>query len=187
MYQLNRKRIVALVTFGATTWVAALVFGQTIVLLTGIPASSALLNGFIVPFFLVLGSCALRTKWSITISFTVYGILSIPVLLLGPPGVHKVFVALLAGTLTDVLINMLDRFKKIVYPIAFGVWGAMLAVLARVLYEILPLPGKEKFLAAFVTLTVVFVVEAIIGSSVASWMWNKRNLDGHPYILRLRS
>ena len=194
MQSLTKKSVFALATFGAATWVAAMVTGQLVIFLTGIPASSGLVNGFVVPFLLVLGALALKTRWSVTISFTVYGILSIPVLLLGPPGVHKIIVAFIAGFMTDIFIiildNIMDKYKRkyiITYAFSFGIWGFLLTALARLAYAILPLPGKEKFLSAFWVLAIIFVIEAVMGSWFASYLWAKRNMDKHPLIERLRN
>lgn len=194
MQSLTKKSVFALATFGAATWVAAMVTGQLVIFLTGIPASSGLVNGFVVPFLLVLGALALKTRWSVTISFTVYGILSIPVLLLGPPGVHKIIVAFIAGFMTDIFIiildNIMDKYKRkyiITYALSFGIWGFLLTALARLAYAILPLPGKEKFLSAFWVLAIIFVIEAVMGSLLASILWAKRNMDEHPLIERLRN
>lgn len=187
--QLSGKLLIALVTIGVATWVAAMSLGHFVVLLSGIPASSGLLNGLVVPFLLVLGARAMPTKWSVTIPFLVYGALSIPVLLLGPPGPHKILVALIAGIFTDISLRILEKLpnKHLSYMVAFSIWGVLLALLARLAYHFLALPGKDKFIEAFWTLTAIFVVEAAIGSFLASRIFDKYRLDIHPVVQRIRS
>ena len=179
----HSKVLLALITVGVATWVAAMSSGHFVVLLSGIPASSGLLNGFLVPFLLVLGSRAIPTKWSITIAFTVYGALSIPVLLLGPPGIQKLFVAFFAGLIADLLLRLFSKLPKhLAYLLAFSFWGASLAFLARIAFYFLDLPGKEKFLGAFWAMTVVFVVGAALGSYFASVLFDKKNIGDYPIV-----
>lgn len=186
--KLSGKSIIALVTIGVATWVAAMSLGHFVVLLSGIPASSGLLNGLVVPFLLVLGARAIPTNWSVTIPFLVYGALSIPVLLLGPPGLHKILVALVAGVATDILLRITEKLPKhLAYMVAFSIWGALLAGLARLAYHFLALPGKDKFIEMFWTLAIFFVVEAAIGSFLASRIFDKYSLDIHPVVQRIRS
>ena len=71
------------------------------------------------------------------------------------------------------------------YSIAFAVWGALLAFLARVLYEIMELPGKEKFLELFWVMVVAFVVEAVIGGYMAVKVYQKSSFSKSPLIKRL--
>jgi hypothetical protein len=175
------------VTLGAATWVAAMASGQLIVLATGVPASSAALNGFVVPFLLVFGVEAIpAARWRMTIAFGVYGVLAIPTVLLGPPGPHKILVALAAGILTDMVLHGMRRFSPYFRnAVAFALWGALLALLARVFYALLPLPGKEKFLDAFVALTIVFVVLSVIGSAVGTFVFRKSRLADNPLVRRI--
>lgn len=184
------KETLALALFGAATWVAAMLSGQLIVLATGVPASSGLLNGFVVPFLLVLGLRALPHSWHLTVAFTVYGALAIPTVLLGPPGVHKVAVALVAGIAADLLIRVTKgKLHHSAYVLSLAVWGLLLVVMARYAFEIeaLQLPGKEKFIKAFPVLAAVFVLEAVAGAFVASKVFDGRRLADRPAIERLRS
>lgn len=188
---MSRLRVIlSLAAIGTATWVAAMLSGQLVVLASGVPASSAVLNGLVVPFLLVLGVRTVQYPWSVTISFTTYGILSIPFLLLGPPGIHKPFVALVAGVGTDLVLMATRRhMKHAAYVLAFAFWGLLLAGLARMAYEVeaLHLPEKEKFVAAFPALTVIFIAEAALASLVASILFSKRRLDEHPSVKRLRA
>ncbi len=177
----------ALITVGVATWVAAMASGQFIVLLTNVPASSAIVTGFLVPFLLVLGARAVPTNWSVTVAFTTYGILSIPFVLLGPPGVHKIVVALIAGVAADVIIRLLQkRMEHGKFVIAFSAWALLLAALAWVFFSILDLPGRDKFMQAFPVLTAVFVITAIIGSLTASTTFKRMKLADRPLIKRLQ-
>jgi len=186
---MNSRNLLWLITVGIATWVVAASTGQLIVFATGVPASSSLLNGFIVPFLLVFGVLPSKSKFPITVAFTIYGILATFTVLLGPPGIHKFFVALVAGLTTDLLILLLYKKLKInkalSYCIAFAIWGSLLAVLARVAYEIIELPGKESFLELFWVMVVVFVVEAAIAGIVAVKIYDKSNFAQNPLIKRL--
>lgn len=186
---MNRRNLLWLVTVGVATWVVAASTGQLIVFATGVNASSSLLNGFLVPFLLIFGILPSKSKFPVTIAFTVYGILATFTVLLGPPGLQKVPVALVAGLVADLLIWLLHKKLKMkeswAYCIAFAVWGSLLAVLARVLYEIMELPGKEKFLELFWVMVVVFVVEAAIAGIVAVVIYRKSKFAQNPLIKRL--
>jgi hypothetical protein len=187
--KMNSKNLLWLITVGVATWVVAASTGQLIVFATGVPASSSLLNGFIVPFLLVFGVLPSKSKFPVTIAFTIYGILATFTVLLGPPGPHKILVALVAGLITDLLILLLYKKlkmnKALSYCIAFAVWGSLLAVLARVAYEIIELPGKESFLELFWVMVIVFVVEAAIAGIVAVKIYDKSRFAQNPLIKRL--
>lgn len=186
---MKSKNILWLVTVGVVTWIVAASTGQLIVFVTGINASSSLLNGFTVPFLLVFGTMASKFKFPITVAFTTYGFLATFTLLLGPPGIQKIPVAFVSGLVTDLLVLLL--YKKLrwndalSYSIAFGVWGALLAFLARVLYEIMVLPGKEQFLELFWVMVVAFVVEAVIGGFLAVKVYRKSRFSQSSLVKRL--
>jgi hypothetical protein len=186
---MNGKNLLWLLTVGVATWVVAASTGQLIVFATGVPASSSLLNGFLVPFCLVFGVLPSKSKFPVTIAFTVYGILATFTVLLGPPGPQKIPVALVAGLVTDLLIFLLRGQLKMrdtfAYCIAFAVWGSLLAVLARVVFELLDLPGKEQFLALFLVMVVAFVVEAAVAGFVAVKVYRKSKFSQNPLIKRL--
>lgn len=186
---MNSKNLLWLITVGVATWVVAASTGQLIVFATGVNASSSLLNGFLVPFILVFGVLPSKSKFPVTIAFTVYGALATFTVLLGPPGIQKIPVALVAGLLTDLLICLLHNRLKMkeawAYSIAFAVWGSLLAFLARILYEIMELPGKEKFLELFWIMVVVFVVEAAIAGFIATKVYRKSKFAKNPLIKRL--
>ncbi len=186
---MKSKNILWLITVGVATWVVAAATGQLIVFATGVNASSALLNGFIVPFLLVFGVLPSKTKFPITVAFTIYGILATFTVLLGPPGLQKIPVAIIAGFITDLVILLLYKTfkwnKALSYSIAFGIWGALLALLARILYEIMELPGKEKFLELFWIMVIVFVVEAFVAGFVAVKIYHKSKFSQNPLIQQL--
>lgn len=187
---MKSKIILWLVTVGVATWIVAASTGQLIVFATGVNASSSLLNGFTVPFLLVFGvMVSKKCKFPVTIAFTTYGILATFTVLLGPPGIQKIPVAFIAGLVTDLLILLLNKKLKLneawAYAIAFAVWGGLLAFLARVLYEIMELPGKEQFLELFWVMVVAFVVEAVIGAFVAVKVFRKSRFSQSQLIKRL--
>ena len=186
---MKSKQILWLVTVGIATWIVAASTGQLIVFATGVNASSSLLNGFTVPFLLVFGVLASKSKFPITIAFTVYGILATFTVLLGPPGVQKIPVAFLAGLIADLLVLLFyKKFKwneALSYALAFAAWGAALAVLARVLYEVMDLPGKEQFLKLFWVMVIAFVVEAVIGSFLAVKVYRKSRFAQSQLVKRL--
>lgn len=186
---MKSKNVLWLVTVGVATWIVAASTGQLIVFATGVNASSSLLNGFTVPFLLVFGVLASKFKFPVTIAFTTYGILATFTVLLGPPGIQKIPVAFLAGLVTDLLILLLHNKLKWneawSYAIAFAVWGGLLAFLARVLYEIMELPGKEQFLELFWVMVVAFVIEAVIGAFVAVKVFRKSRFSQSQMIKRL--
>jgi hypothetical protein len=140
---------------------------------------------------LVFGALIAKSKFNITIAFTVYGALATFTLLLGPPGVQKIPVAFIAGILTDLAFLLFYKILKIrkswSYCFAFSIWGGLLAVLARILYEVMELPGKEKFLELFVVMVVIFVIEAAIASFFAVKIYEKRKMDEHPLVKRLNT
>jgi len=184
------KAVLALALFGAATWVAAMLSGQLIVLATGVPASSGILNGFVVPFLLVLGLRAVPHSWHVTLAFTVYGALAIPTVLLGPPGVHKLAVAFVAGVGADLVIRVIKgKLHHFSYILSFAVWALLLVVMARLAFDVdaLQLPGKEKFVEAFPVMAAVFIVEAAIGAFLASNVFDRRSLAEHPSVERLQA
>jgi len=178
----------SLITVGIATWISAMLTGQFIVLLTNIPASSAILTGFIVPFLLIFGAKVVNHKWSITIAFVTYGIIAIPTVLLGPPGIHKVFIALLGGIVADITIQLLKPlFKHLSYSIAMSLWGLTLALLTWLAFSFIDLPGKEMFMKAFPILTVIFTVTAFIGAYVSSITFDKMNITNSNLYKRIHN
>lgn len=113
---MTRWTTLKLVVIGglAAFMTVAMIIGATITAVTGQIALGGLINGFITPIITVLCLFLIENFGSASLLFFVFGILTIPLPLAGPPGWFiKVPIRFIGGVIADLLYILLRRNKII--------------------------------------------------------------------------
>lgn len=145
------KEYLYLGVMGAVSFVLAFVLGSAVNIATGIPLTGGIVNGIIVGVMLTVGIKGVDKFGAGTVLWTIFSILAIPTATLGPPGVYKPVVGVLAGLTWDSIISLFKR-RKLGYILggAIGsiviIWGVFFAA------TLLGLPAAEKLRGALVFL-----------------------------------
>ena len=148
---------------GAVALAGALVLGSGLTLATGIPIMSAIANGVFVCFVLTIGASISRAFGSVTLMMFVYGLFATFSVLLGPPGLQKIPVAIAMGLAWDVLVFGLGHrwWTHTLSAIAFmliGVYGVYATMV------IIGLPAAEKLAKALPFISTVSAVSGAVGA-----------------------
>jgi hypothetical protein len=148
---ITTKEYVYLGVIGALSFVLAFVLGNAVNIATGIPLTGGIINGIIVGMMLTIGIKAVDKFGAGTILWTIFAILAIPTVTLGPPGVYKIAVGVIGGLTWDVIISIFKR-SNLGYILggAIGsiviIWGVFFAA------TFLGLPSAEKLRDALIFL-----------------------------------
>ena len=95
--------------FGFMGAVIAIVLGSLITLTTGIPLAGGIVNGIATAGFLTIGLLATSFTGSATLMWIAFSLLTTFTTTLGPPGVYKVVIGLVAGLLWDLIYFVLRQ------------------------------------------------------------------------------
>lgn len=173
---MDSKKIKALVVsggFGALLFVVNFVFGATITYLTAFPGGSIIFTGFFIPFVFTIASLITKRFGTTTIIYGIYGLFSIPTVLLGPPGIYKVPLAILIGLSFDILLSLFKR-KTYAFYIAQVGYSASLMFFLFGAMKLLNLPGVEEVQKALIPGMAVVLVLGFIGIAVGTVFFNKQ-------------
>ncbi|MBU4288678.1 MAG: hypothetical protein KKI12_10970 [Proteobacteria bacterium] len=107
---MHAKQFVIII--GLCAFVIAFALGSIVTLTTGIPLAGGLLNGILVAMVLTIGMLASPFRWSGTLMWIVFSIPAIPTTTLGPPGLYKIVIAIVAGLIWDVCYQFIFSRKK---------------------------------------------------------------------------
>ena len=108
-----------------------------------------------------------------TLIFGIYGLLSIPTVLLGPPGIYKFPLGILIGLSFDLLISLFKRKTFSFYIAQVGYSAALMFFLFGAM-KLLNLPGVEKVQKALIPGMAVVLVLGFVGIFVGTVFFNKR-------------
>lgn len=152
----------------ATTTAGLLIllnFGAGILAGVSVPGASGVITGFTVPFFLVLLDRTTQRFGMITVAWTIYSTIAIPMHLMGPPNVFKPLFGLLIGLAFDIPITLLKR-KDHSYFVGLVSYTLSIVGMAYVAFAWLNLPGSENAFRFIWAIALVFALEG----TVSVWM-----------------
>jgi hypothetical protein len=159
--------------FGALVFVAVFILGSGVLLVTGIPATGGLVNMLVAIFLAVVGAKIIDKFGTITVMLTVTGIISIPTLSFGPPGLHKIPMMFLVGLIIDLVASVLKRENK-GYIIGGSIAGFLAPIFIYSTLILLGLPGAEKLEPLLIPLMLVYAVLGLIGAYLGVTTYDKK-------------
>lgn len=159
--------------FGGMLFAINLSLGAGLTYATGNPGFSGLITGLTTSFVLYMLMSTTKKFGAITIAFTLYCLLAIPTVLMGPPGVYKIFVGFICGLTFDCILYV---FRYKFYSFLLGFLGYVLVMLAGIYlaYSYLNLPQLERFKSLMFVLATVFTVEGWLAAFLSKIAFEKR-------------
>ena len=170
---MNRRQYVFFGAMAAIGFVVAFVIGTGVIALTGIPMTGGLVSGIFFFCLFVIGVRSVPKFGSATIIILLSSILMIPTTIFGPPGIYKVFLALIVGFIFDGIILL---FKKSDWGYIIGVVITGQAIVLSVFFAaiILGLPGADKMKDALVILLTPQLVIDFLAGYLGIKIYNKK-------------
>lgn len=173
----TKRQIFASVGFGVSAFVVAVVLGSVITVSTGIPLAGGLLNGILTTILLTVGLLATRFFGAATVMWLVFSTLAVWTTTLGPPGVYKIAIGLLAGVLWDVVYSLLRKSRAGLYLGAIvGAASIMLSIIAALSFGFGkdPVAALEKYEQAFWVLMAINMIVTVSGVYLGEVVYNGR-------------
>jgi hypothetical protein len=167
------KQYMFLGAMGAISFVLAWVLGSAVNVATGTPLMGGILNGLIVGVVLTIALKVVEKFWAATILWLIFGILAIPTITLGPPGIYKIIVGLVVGFVWDIILWISKRSNA-----GYIIGGAsmsitsMLGVLAFMI--LLGLPGLEKLQSIIAYLLVFYAILGAISVYIGILIYQRK-------------
>lgn len=175
---MTRKSIFTFVTFGVIAFVIAVGLGSILTMTTGIPLIGGLLNGVFTGIVLTVGLKSRRYFLGATIMWLAFALLASITTTLGPPGIYKVAIGLIAGLLWDCFYSWIGKYKN---------WGLILGGLlgsASIMFSMVfflrlgfgkdVVLALEKYENQFLLILTMNLVITFVGIILGMQLYNKR-------------
>ena len=170
------KDLVVCALFGAALFLLLFILGTALITITGIPASGGILNLLIATLITTIGVKIVNKFGTASIMLTLTGILAVPTLTFGPPGIYKIVILFFTGFIFDVILLTLKK-SKISYTLAGLVVGMNAPILIYVCLILFGLPGADKLHPMLVIFSVVYAILGSIGAYLGLWLFDKKLKD----------
>ena len=167
----SHERFVFAALVGVALWLVN--FAQAHVLTLVNPALPAVLAGFTTPFFLAVSYIVTKRRFAITTTYVVFAGVASFNMVMGPPGVHKLLLALLSAGAYDIALILFPGTKNWRMFPAFAIYTAVSLATYVGAFVVLNLPGKDKLLTGLAAFAVIFFVEGLISTGVAILFYRK--------------
>lgn len=167
----------ATVAFGLAAFLIAFTLGTALTAGTGIPLLGGLLNGILVSMVLTIGIVSINKFGTSTIMWLVLSVCAIPTTTLGPQGVYKVVIAIIAGAIWDFIYFGFKRKRFFLY---FGALVAALAIMGLLIAALSFGFGNNaaealaKYKKALLVIIVINIIVTLSGVSLGDYLYRKR-------------
>ena len=171
------RQIFQSVGFGVVSFIIAFSLGTVLTLSTGVPLAGGLLNGVLTAMVLTIGLKSTRFFGSASLMWLVFSGLAIMTTTLGPPGVYKVVVGLVAGLLWDAFYA---GFKYKRWALYVGGLVGSLSIMLTLIgalslgFGVNAEQALERYMGAIVVLLVINVTVTAIGIWLGDYLHRTR-------------
>ncbi len=173
-----RKSIFTFVSFGVIAFVIAVGLGSILTMTTGIPLIGGLLNGVFTGIVLTVGLKSRKFLFGATTMWITFSLLASITTTLGPPGIYKVAIGLLAGLLWDCFYSWLSKYKNWGLIVG-GLLGSASIMFSLVIFLRLgfgkdAVQALEKYESQFLLILMMNLVITLIGIIIGMRLYDKR-------------
>lgn len=179
MSKLTTRELVITALTGAATFATASVISGVLNAVTGTPLIGGLIVNLFVAALFTAGLFVVEKPGFVTAWILIHTALSIPTNNFGPPGAYKVFLGVAIGVIIDIVVYYASYQKRWVYGITGVGFGAVVPGLWLVL-SWLGMPAADSLAGLVIPLTVVYVVEGVIGAWLGRQLYLR--IKDKPYL-----
>jgi hypothetical protein len=172
-----KRKIFLSVAFGVVAFIIAWALGTVLNVATGIPLVGGLLNGVLTAMVLVIGMLATRYFGSSTIMWIVFALMASITTTLGPPGIYKVIIGLIAGIIWD----------SVYYVSGYRKWGLYLGGIlgsASIMFSLVgaltlgfgenAAAALERYQSAFIMILGMNLIVTFVGLFLGKMVYDTR-------------
>lgn len=174
----NVTRLIAAGSLGVVYLILSLSGGifQTFV---GIPGAAGFIMGFLGALLLAFCCLSINQFGAATLMTFVYGVLAIPLPVLGTPGFFpKIAMAVLAGLAADSVYHLLRKNEKVAAMIVGAVAESVITGLFFGLGLLFNMPGIEKALKFALSGSIVIFVLGLFGGYIGYLIFDRLRNTG---------
>jgi hypothetical protein len=149
--------------FGAISFVIMWGLGSILLMTTGLPLIGGLFSSIANAFTLIIGVCLVNRIGAATIISLTLGILTVPTLILGPPGIYKIPLTLLLGITFEVL-SMAVGYRKKILPILVAITFTISVPIEYFIFRTLGFPAADKLKNILEWVMLIYFFNSLLGS-----------------------
>lgn len=163
--------------YGIVSFVVAFILGSALTVTTGIPLVGGLLNGILTAMVLTIGLITTQFFGAATIMWITFSLLASITTTLGPPGLYKILIGIIAGLIWDTLYNIFNKNRIGLY--LGGLIGSASIMLTLVLALKMGLgrnavEALSKYESAFYILIIINLIVTLIGIYLGELTYKNR-------------
>jgi len=167
----------AIVGFGFCAFLVAFVLGSVLTMTTGIPLLGGLINGVFVAMILTVGLLSIQRFGTATSMWFVFSLFCIFTTTLGPPGIYKVVIGLVAGFIWDIVYFGTRRSTVGLYLGAIlGAISIMVLLIFALKLGLVANPGEtlRKYVNAIYAIVTINVIVTFLGVLLGHQLFRNR-------------
>lgn len=166
------KELVIPAGFGALIFFVQLAVSTAIVTVTGIPGTGAVVIGVLLGYIVAIMGMLIRKSGVFIVAFAVFSVLSVPTIVMGPPGFYKLAMIATAIPIEACLLIFRSRKAGLYFGITTGLTLAMIAF--YYILSAMGFPAAERLGKYLFWIIAVLVMETISGMWLGIMTYEKK-------------
>lgn len=173
LQRFSTKQLIFLALIGAILFIMDLVISTVIDAVTGMQGAGYLVIGIFFIMIAVIGGLIIPKFGVFALMALIYALLAIPTNVFGPPGILKVPIAFIVGLIIDLIIYSF-KYKKSGYYLGAIIGNVLSLILFVWTFLLLGLPGIESLMPYLWSFSILYGIEAVIGTWLGYIIFNKK-------------
>jgi hypothetical protein len=167
------KELIFIALVAAFMFLVDLLIVAPINTITGVHGMGFLIDVLLINALVTIAALILKRFFSVTIIYTLFGLLVIPTAIMGPPTPYKVILGLIIGLVAD-LIVCIFRYKRIGFLLGVAIANAISYPVGYFLALLLGIPGTEELGRVVWFLTIAVLLLGILGDWIGIKLYEKK-------------
>jgi len=166
------KEIILIAVLAAFMFIIDFFIVAPINTITGVHGMGFLIDVIFINAIVTIFALITRKFFSVTILYTLFGLLVIPTSIMGPPTPFKIILGFIIGITADLII-WISKYKTIGFVFGVAVANALSYPIGLLFAILLGLPGVEALRDAILFLTIGVLLLGILGDIFGVWIFKK--------------
>jgi hypothetical protein len=166
------KDIILIVLLAVFMFIVDLLIVAPINTISGVHGMGFLIDVIFINALVTVSAIILKRFFSMTLLSTLYGVLVIPTMIMGPPTPFKVILGVMIGITADIVI-WIFRYKKIGFILGVAIANAISYPVGYYIGLLLGVPGTEELGKVVWFLTLAVLLLGILGDWLGILLYNR--------------
>lgn len=168
----NLKNLILIALLAAFMFIVDMFIVAPINTLSGVHGMGFLVDVIFINALVTMFALILRRFFSVTLLYTLFGLLVIPTSIMGPPTPFKILLGFIIGISADIII-FLFKYKKIGFILGVAIANALSYPIGYLASLALGIPGSDELGKVVWFLTLIVLLLGMFGDWLGIKLYNK--------------